>query len=384
MTKRRTREPNGTARLESVKGRLRVRFPAALCGGKPVSRSLGLKDTFKNRNIAQEKIDAINSDIVLGQFDPTLERYLPQSKQANYKQKVKDIYPDITLLSLWLECTEYYQLSVKETTWVHWKKTIEPWICKLPYQSPDRALEIRNWLLKNTTESMTKRVLGYLCKTCSWALKHEKIKTNPFQGLACELKHKYEKEPDPNPLSREQKEMVVETFREHQTLSYYTNFVEFLFLTGCRPEEAVGLTWGDIHSQYKYIFFDGGITYSSGKQISTKGQGSKNNRHRRFPCNTNLKAFLRSLHPKPLQKSSLVFPGPKGKPLNYNNFRDRIWKRIVDPIKPDTTPYSARDTFITEQISKGHSTTIVGQWTDNSTRTIEKYYLGESLETLPL
>jgi integrase len=40
----------------------------------------------------------------------------------------------------------------------------------------------------------------------------------------------------------------------------------------------------------------------------------------------------------------------------------------------NTTPYSCRDTFITEQIAKGTPVAIVARWVDNSPEIIDKRY----------
>ena len=63
--------------------------------------------------------------------------------------------------------------------------------------------------------------------------------------------------------------------------------------------------------------------------------------------------MLLSIRPESVDPEQLVFPAPKGKSITYNNFCNSAWKKIVDPIKLETTPYSCRDTFITTQILKG-------------------------------
>jgi len=45
------------------------------------------------------------------------------------------------------------------------------------------------------------------------------------------------------------------------------------------------------------------------------------------------------------KSDNLVFPYPTGKAINYDNFARRTWSTVVDPIKPDTTPYNCRDNF---------------------------------------
>lgn len=103
-----TYNPRGLARVEKDRNRLRIRLPKTLFNGKDKTFSLGLlTDNPRNWNKAQEICDLINTDIRLGLFDPTLERYLPQHKTSEYLEKVKNLYPDISLMELWQKYMEY-------------------------------------------------------------------------------------------------------------------------------------------------------------------------------------------------------------------------------------------------------------------------------------
>jgi len=82
---------------------------------------------------------------------------------------------------------------------------------------------------------------------------------------------------------------------------------------------------------------------------------------------------MASIKPENPDPESLVFPSQTGKLINYNNFCHVAWNRVVDPIKPDTTPYSCRDTFITLQILKRVSESRIAKWCDTSVEMIEKH-----------
>jgi hypothetical protein len=73
----------GVVGIESFQGRLRLRLPRQLYGGKQKYLSLGLDDTPANRTIAEAKKKQIESDlakdvIVAGIFDRTLAKYRPE------------------------------------------------------------------------------------------------------------------------------------------------------------------------------------------------------------------------------------------------------------------------------------------------------------------
>ncbi|MGK7927987.1 MAG: tyrosine-type recombinase/integrase [Spirulina sp.] len=382
----------GMARLESASNRLRVRFPREIFGGKAKALSLAMADTEENRIIAQRKVDAINADIINECLDLTLEKYKPKAKQASHLEKVKELYPDISVRDLWEQYLEYKKTSWKETTLLYAIKQINPIIQKLPITSPHKALEIRQWLLSNTTEGQTKRVLIQINAAFNWGLKHKKLKgKNPFDGMSKELKHNYEKGTEPNPFTKEEKERVINAFRNHKgnwngrgytgySYEYYTSFVEFLFMSGCRPNEAAGLRWGNINNNLSRITFNGGIVTMAGKLIEVKG--SKNNKQRIFPCNNKLRNLLEGIKPNNVLSESLVFPSPTGKAINTNNFNNKAWKTLVSPIKKGTTLYCCRDTFISQQIDDGIPPARVAQWCDTSVAVIEKHYLGKMTDNI--
>lgn len=374
LSKIESKAKHGQASLQSFSGRLRISFPRSLFNGKRKYLYLNLEDTPKNRVKAEEQLDCIQRDIDFGQFDPSLERYRSAHKRKTYLSLVaQNELP--TIIDIFEQYLDYLKPIRKETTIDGLEKTLKR-IRQIPYKSLADALIIRNWLLDHYTEGGAKRILIALNAVCKWAIRYQKInlQTSPFTGLAKELKFNYEENFAPNAFNPKQKTEILDAFNQFFGKAMYDKylpFVNFLFETGCRPSEAVGLMWGDIDPNFRYIIFDGGIVQSIGnKQVNTKGKGSKNNKKRKFPINERLRNFLQSL-PK---ERDYLFVSPRGHIINYKNFRE-VWAKVTFPIKPDTTPYSCRDTFITEQIAAGVSTAIIAKWCDTSVYMIEKYYL---------
>lgn len=93
-----SKAPKGTVDIEVFQGRLRLRLPRQLFGGKQKYLTLGLPDTDFNRKAAAAKAKLIESDIALERFDPTLEKYgktpLPQLTiaQQSMPQSISVIY----------------------------------------------------------------------------------------------------------------------------------------------------------------------------------------------------------------------------------------------------------------------------------------------------
>ena len=102
----------------------------------------------------------------------------------------------------------------------------------------------------------------HLSAACKWAIANELLSTNPFAGMYLELaKPKYKLEEQANPFTYQERDRIIEAFQTHNagkkgiSYSYYTNFVKFLFYTGCRPSEAVGLRWKHINDDCTKIAF---------------------------------------------------------------------------------------------------------------------------------
>jgi integrase len=378
MKKPPSKSIRGIVKVEADKGKLRLAFPSQLSqsvwGKKQKYIYLGVSDTEQNRALAQAKADAIQADITFERFDPTLVRYNLGSK--------KFLSPKIepatcgSIRELWDKYVNYKSAGVKAKTLEEYR-AIASLLTKVDISS---SLSIREGLLEVTTNHRAKKALLHLSAAHKWGMQHKLVDHNPFEGMYLELpKYLWESDPLPNPFNQDQKQAVLEGFRESRRYSYYYSFVSFLFLTGCRPSEAVGLRWSAIALDFSEIIFNGAIVLVEGKQVRT--DSSKNNRkYRHFPVNHELKDLLTSLP----RGKNLVFPAPRGGAINYNNFTQRAWATVVEPIKTDTTPYCCRDTFISEQVGKGIPAAIVAKWVDNSIRTIEKHYLGNTQKISPL
>jgi len=327
---------------------------------------------------------------------PELQKLLTQLSQQ-LQAEATSTAPNLTLSDLFSKYVEFKRPTWKPKTLNYMVATIQFHVNGCPYQllSQNSSLQIRAWLLANTTNSMSKRVLMHLNAAVKWALKYKLVSSvltaSPFEGMVAELpQHGWQKNSEPNGFTELEKENILRAFKNYQEVwgkpCYYYSMVDFLFLTGCRPSEAIGLRWCDVADDFSHIAFSGSVQYIQGKEV--RSEGSKNNRRRKFPCNQKLRQLLESIKPPNLiDKNKLVFPSPGGKAINYGKFSRGLWNQLVDPVTDrtreqgykKTTPYSCRDTFITEQISKGVPVTVVGKWCDTSEKVINSTYLDVKL-----
>ena len=359
------RNPHGSIAICSLAGRLRLQFPRSWYGGKQKYLTLGLQDNRDNRLYADNLVREIEWDRLKGNFDPSLKKYLRTTTATS---------EPLTISKLWAEYCQYKSRSLKPTSMHYLTKCIGVHINRCPHQRVGMELEVRDWLLKNTTTGMTRRVLAGLASVTKWAIKHQKIPltTNPFSGMAEDIR--IDKETSlANAFSSSEREQIIAAFEQSHDYGYYAPLVKFWFLTGCLPSEGIGLEWGQLDRDCSKIVFDRSIV-KIGK-TTIKNKLSKNNRKRTFTCQQELQEFLLAHREQRNPRIDLVFPSKSGQPIDYMNFSCRAWDKIVDPlIDRPTTPYSCRDTFITDQIGKGVSLAVIAKWCDNSIEMIEKYY----------
>jgi integrase len=363
------RNPHGSIAINAQVGRLRLQFPRRWFDGQQKYLSLGIPDTEDNRLHAQNLAREIGWAYLKGEFDPSLEAYKPKIYQPEIKA-------EISISRLWTEYCKYKSRSLKAASLHYLVNTIGRHIYACPYKEIVEALEIRGWLLGATTPNMARRITHSLATAVSWGAKHQLIpQHNPFLHMAGDIRVD-NTDPSPNAFNSAEKDHCLKAFYAHKDYSFYAPLVKFWFLCGCRPSEGIGLQWEQIAPDYSKIRFDRSITHLDGKVIYNKQ--SKTNRSRGFPCNDELKQFLiehrtNQLHP------SLVFPSKHQAAINYDNFSKRAWDKVIDPIlQRASTPYSCRDTFITDQIAKGIPIGVIAKWVDNSTEMIERYYLDVS------
>jgi integrase len=369
------RNPNGSISIFERRGRLYLQFPRRWFGGEQKYHALNLPDTEINRSWAQERIATMHLDYLRGEFDPTLSKYFTEITPI--------LATDLKLSQLWAEYCQYKSPRLKTATIFYLTSTLGHHITKCPYQAINQALEVRIWLLNHTTPAMTKRVLASLATAVKWGVKHGKIANpiNPFMGMAEDIRSEKD-EPHPNAFTHSERDLIIRAFESSYYYYHYSPLVKFWFLTGCRPSEGIGLEWSQINPDCSKIKFDRSIV-RVGREV-VRNNKSKTNRNRTFPANNELKNFLFDYRSQFLQPhTNLVFPSPTGKSIEYSNFCDRAWTRIVKPIvKRHSTPYSCRDTFITDQIAKGIPIAVIAKWCDNSVQMIEQHYLDPTVDQL--
>lgn len=354
------KERRGRVTVERFRDSIRLRWTLK---SKTYSLTIG-KDSKDTLRAARAKAQIIDGDIALDRFDSSLVKYgkplaaLPAESEISlrhlWEEFLKDKLPHLKAKTQ----DEYHNFTAL--------------LNKLGDRLSFNALDTKNALLDITTTDQTKRILLYLSACCKWGVSHCLIESNPFAEMSAQMpKRNSFQNPSANAFTAEETLAIIDAF-QNSKYSHYTALVQFWFYTGCRPSEAIGLTWDKVSGDCSSVTFDGSIqTLADGSQVWS--EGSKNNKSRVVSLSITVESLLKSLSMSAKDKM-LIFPSPDGDPINYGNFYKNIWKKVVDPIKPETTPYNCRDTFITDQLIKGIPSAVIAKWCDTSISMIDKNY----------
>jgi len=381
-TPRKPKASKGTVQVKSSNDRLQLVFTYA---GERHYLSLGLPDSRTNRKVAEAKAKIIEADIAFDRFDESLDKYRPQSQA----KQTASIESDGALVELWEQFVEFKRPQCSPNTMVSTYGTFTGYVHRLPTHDLSRATDIRDYVLANIPLDAGKRFITRLSACCDWAIEASLITENPFSGMAIKIKKPKSVATDGlndiNPFSLQERDAIINAIETDQFCptrsaykhSQYAPLVKFLFATGCRPSEAAALQWQNISHDFKQISFSQAIIMTeTGRRIR---KGLKTQEQRVFPCNPSLQKLLRSIKPEDATPETLVFPSPKNKPIDINNFRNRTWSTVLKGLKIEYRKlYQTRHTFITHALETGKlDAKDVARLVGNSPEVIYKHYAGK-------
>ncbi len=384
------RASKGTVQIRVSHGRLQLVFTF---NGRRRYLSLGVSDTKTHRALAEMKAKQIQLDILSGNFDETLAKYKPQAAvKANEPKSLSESKSSgPSLAELWEKFVEYKRPQCSPNTMHFVYGTYSKYLDRLPTYDLDRAGDIRDFAVHTFPIESCKRFIVRLNACCKWACQSGMISENPFEGMAHEIKPPKAKrksdEGDIFPFTVAEREAIIEALRantfcnRHSAFKHehYAGYVTFLFLTGCRPSEAIALQWKNISRDYGTVTFErASISTASGRKMR---DGLKTQERRRFPCNAKLKELLQSIKPEKCDPEGLVFPGFSGKVLNTASFRKTVWKPVLAGLKIEyRKPYQTRHTFITLALEHGLDAKDVAKLVGNSAEVIYRHYAASKRE----
>jgi integrase len=251
--------------------------------------------------------------------------------------------------------------------------------------SASSATLLLSELLERYAASTTRKVLLYARASNHWAIEEEILSKNFYSRLFKNIPKSQKDGRSRKCFEKQEIEHILVAFASNEFVSkfsvhahsHYRGYVEFLVLTGFRPEEAIALTWADIKSGRIIV----SRAYSQGILKETKTYET-----RTFPVNAQLEKLLKSL-PK---TQNLIFPAPEGRYINQHNFGERYWKPIVKKLVAagkvgEYLPtYNLRHSWITRMLRSDLDIATVAKLAGNKPDTIMKHYLAARTQDLVL
>jgi integrase len=288
----------------------------------------------------------ISLDIDLGELDTTLERYRLTSAQKRRNKAPSPQTVKTDLLTVWDSWVDSLDLAPRT------KADHYAMVRCMILKAGKVRLNDTSWLQpfrESLAPSTFNKRLGYLKSCLTWAI-NERL----FNGLNPYLKIKplksSPKDDRVNPFSKSEIKLIVEGLAEHYP--DYVPFVRFLFMTGVRTGEAIGLQW-------KHITFEHGqIKICESLSVDRSGNGyqrirksTKTGNVRYLPLSKSLIALLRSIEPTHPAPEALVFPLSSGKHIEPDRFRRFVWKPLLAQLGlAYRVPYQTRHTCLSHAV----------------------------------
>ena len=359
--------PKGSISITECDGRIRLRW-------RYMGQRYSINHShYSNINLVLAKKLAlqIEQDMILNQFDSTLQRY---------KHTPKKTIPVVNKSTIeWFEewTRDYKQIDLDVN--VHYNSV--------------RAM-LKRWGKFTTREmldKLNKEALGaqtynerlvILSHFSQWMVKKEVWKSNSFEGVSKKKIKKTEKS-NRKPLTPNEITLILDAFKTDKYCknpiykhSHYYPFLYFIFQTGVRNAEAVGLRVGHIDVEKKIIHIKEVLarTIKGTNANARVRKSTKNGKERYLPLTNELLTILSPLiiNKKP---DDLVFTSPKGAAIDDRMFQRRIFKPVLNELGiEDRVLYACRHTFGSRCIDMGINPVITAFLMGNNPETALRNY----------
>lgn len=371
----------GSVQFKNTKGRLQIVFsyPIEENGEIKWKRfyiSTGYEDTPVNRQRVGSIVSQLQRDIDYGEVDLSLQKYQPFASLSTVSpippiSPNPPAKPQPDLSEVWERYSQFKQPQVSPSTYTKDFKKHRNHISRFPSQSLEDATQIRDHLLKTLSPDAAKRCLSQLKSCCDWAVDEGLIEANPFALMRIKAPKGLSEDEDVNPFTKAERDLIVRTFENDRYYKFYTSYVRFLFFTGARPSEVIGLQWK--HIKESVIQFRQSVVVSEDGLVLK--EGLKTQRKRDFPITAEVRAILSEIKPEKAKLDDFLFKSPRGKFLDQHNFANRAWKSVMAKCNiPYRKSYQCRHTFISLCVEEHINSTAIGRWTGTSAKMIDKHY----------
>ena len=406
------RKPAGEVSIHNDKGNIRLRWRFS---SERYSLSLGLP--FKRSYIVTAKkiAECIENDISDKQFDSSLLKYknlkptdtIPPSpiiqtiqRHSQISTAAKQDLPvqDVTSSSGKKE----YTGTEKKRAGIDLAKHFERWTTDYRNRSCEDDVDYRllkkmlvKWNLSSVEDVVTKlqsekfsvstynRRLTLLKKYFSWLFKKKHIIEDPLDDV-CRKRVRRKEIATHRPFTEEETQRILDAFKtdqfvhrcSHYTHSRYYPFIYFLFSTGVRNAEAVGLRVEHVDVVNNRLEIERALarTLKGTHPKARIDKETKNGKARYLPLSPQLKEVLLPLMINK-QPTDLVFTSVNGLCIDDRMFMRRIFKPVLRKLNIEyRTLYACRHGFSSRLLAAGVNPVTTAFLLGNSPQTALRFY----------
>jgi integrase len=353
--------------IQNILGRLRLRFSL---NGHRYQFCVGLADTKANRVKVKDICLLIESDIESGNFDKSLSKYKLDKKTG------KTLH-DITLSELFDKWFNSIKTQVDPNT-IRKHGYVRTELLALVGDKPLRQFTkydvnqfIDCQLSKGIKAYTIKRKLLTLSSLFDFAKDRQLVSENLFADTAKKIKVK-QHQITTKPFTSDEVNLILRECEHNPKYQPFRLFIKFLFDTGTRTSEAIGLRFSDLSDD---------CIYATIREQLTQGvrKTTKTGKVRTFKLPDTLTSELLQLKQSipNLTKDTLIFTF-NNHSIDNHNFRVRIWKPLLNNLGIEYRKfYSTRHTFISHQLAKGINPVVIAKITGHDTKVLFEHYASD-------
>lgn len=358
--------------IENHNGRLRLRWN----DGNRRTLALCLPDSPPCRAKAEIVKYQIEQDFYTGHYDPTLLRYRPRTIGKNATE--------ISAPELFSKFTQHQvkEQGLAKSTVTAKYKVIEHELERYLNLSAigitkQTAGKLTDVWERNIQSDTAKQRVWLLASCWDWAKgRYHVAEENPWKDMAGRFKSQPKKRVEP--FDGDEVSKILKGFRDSPDYSHYGDFVAFLFGTGCRTGEAIGLRWENVPKDCSSVH----ISESISKGVRGK---TKTGESRTVALSLSMVSLLKARkESQPPNELGLVFPSPNGKAIDRDNFRARAWTKVLKAVGvPYRKPYATRHTAVSHALEGGANYLAVAKATGHSPQVMYETY-ANSIDKKPV
>ncbi len=341
--------------ISSDKGRITIRFKDP--NGNRITIYPGLSTLDIDDQLKAKEIEIrIQQDIRAGTFDWSHERYKISENLTTANLTTVEAFNLFVATKPHLDPqTRKLYNSVTSSL-----KDCQLDKIKIGQFSEQQAFQFLSHCQQKGLKSSTIQVkIKRLKSAWEWLIQRGLVANNPWTSPRKSIKSE---KPLVQPFEREEVELIIQGFSG----SSYQSMVRFLFGSGVRIGEAIGLRWQDLSSDCAIC------TISS--QISQDGK-------RKPPKSGSVRSFgltpdLQEMFLTQPKQSESVFLNRMGITVKHDTFRLK-WKDVLAKSGIEyRKPYSCRHTFISHALQSGIPAVTIARITGHDLETLFTYYAG--------